>query len=598
MLIPVVSLILGIVLLTYTILAYTGHAIVERIPSVVRCKNNKSFALGSVLLSLALMLGIVGYRGYLNAPDLRLFRIFVGSGGLWFIGSAFLKTIYTPEADSKWIRNMAQYLNVKNILTAVSVVLLSSIFLISFFDANYGGDAFMYHIPFAARIWGIIPPERYAFEYYTEHRFLGFPLLSHVLQGFFWKIFQRPEATNLLCFSSLILLLVFLKNYLKIPFYLATVTLLAVPMVHMHAARSYIDLPGNVCVSILVLMTYLLYANRITVSPKNLLVIILSAAGAANSKHQFVPVVFFILCFVFAILFFKTIANNENRKVIFWNLLRLTICSFLASLLIFATSVKNILIHQNPFYPVKVEIAGIVLNHTEAPPDFMHESLRKLPPPIRWARSVLEINAFDDRRPWRWTLGMDFIAWTEPRFGVGGYFGAYVIFNLLLSIYLCWQNWGKETKVAAVLMPMMSLFTSVLPQSYELRYYMYWAIVFVSLNAYLVCHSKSQSIVNPPNLGLVATGFMLVFAHQTHFFYTKPEFSSFAEQVQRTDITDRQFFDQIQDGDRVCIVGKAPHTFLYTSDFHPPRNYSVKAEFNIGDEKFILDQCGDRKILK
>ena len=73
-----------------------------------------------------------------------------------------------------------------------------------------------------------------------------------------------------------------------------------------------------------------------------------------------------------------------------------------------------------------------VLNNKETPPDFMHENIRKLSPYLRWGRSILEIDVFDDRRPWPWTLGMDFISWDEEKFGLGGYFGGYVTFSFLL----------------------------------------------------------------------------------------------------------------------------------------------------------------------
>merc|ERR1712054_699879 len=106
-----------------------------------------------------------------------------------------------------------------------------------------------------------------------------------------------------------------------------------------------------------------------------------------------------------------------------------------------------------------------------------------------WGRTVLEINAFDDRRPWPWTLAMDFISWDEERFGIGGYFGGYVLVNLCLFIYLCIRNFNAQAKVAMILMLIMTALTPLMPQAYELRYYMYWMIVFVSLNCYLLCHN-------------------------------------------------------------------------------------------------------------
>ena len=196
-----------------------------------------------------------------------------------------------------WLKSSTTLLTIstKLILSVLAITILFSIFLISFFDSNYGGDAFMYHLPFAARIWNIITPEEYSFEYYTEHRFLGFPLFANWLQGLFWKLFQKPEATNLVSYLSLLTIISYLKLYLKIPFYMASLSLLAIPMVHMHAARSYIDLPGNIAVSILILTTYCLYINKNSLKSKNLLIIFISATIAANTKFQLIPVMFCII---------------------------------------------------------------------------------------------------------------------------------------------------------------------------------------------------------------------------------------------------------------------------------------------------------------
>ncbi|MDJ0728962.1 MAG: hypothetical protein QNJ33_03120 [Crocosphaera sp.] len=596
MLIPLISFIFGIAILSVSSLVYAGMPTVKNIPFVFRLREQKTTLLGLVFISLALMLGIIGYFGYIDGSLLRKIRAFLGIVGLLIMSFPILQKIKTPNS---FIAKIFSFFTLKRLLIVGSIAVLVSIFLISFFDGNYGGDAYMYHLPFAARIWGIISPEQYTFEYNLEHRLKGFPLLANFLQGLFWKIFQRPEATNLLAFFSLVTLISYLKFYLKIPFYLATISLLAVPMVHMHAARSYIDLPGNVCVSILILTTYLLYLNKIPLNNKTFLLIIASAAGAAHIKFQLIPVVFITLLGVLPQVILKYGQTNENRQINVPRAIKSFLLCLAASLVVFATPIKNIIVYQNPFYPVKVEIAGIVLNHQEAPPNFMHESLRKLPPHLRWGKSVLEINAFDDRRPWPWTLGMDFISWDEEKFGVGGYFGGYVLFNLGLFIYLCIRNFNHQTKMAIILMMIMTALTPLMPQAYELRYYMYWMIVFVALNCYLVCHNlerlPDKRIVKPQYFALVAAGFMFIFMEKTNYFFTKPSFSPLSDYIKAN--VSQEVLEQIEDGQSVCLVGKAPHTFFYSSYFHPPRNYSLQGEFEISSE-YVADKCQGRKILK
>ena len=164
----------------------------------------------------------------------------------------------------------------------------------------------------------------------------------------FWKLFQKPEATNLVSYLSLLTIISYLKLYLKIPFYMASLSLLAIPMVHMHAARSYIDLPGNIAVSILILTTYCLYINKNSLKSKNLLIIFISATIAANTKFQLIPVVFIVLCFV---LFKIKVIFLENKKN-FPKLFRSVTLCLLASLIVFFTPIKNTVIYSNPFYPV------------------------------------------------------------------------------------------------------------------------------------------------------------------------------------------------------------------------------------------------------
>jgi hypothetical protein len=614
MLVPLLSLILGIALLSMTLLVYSGLPIYQSMPWLLKLKNEPRFAGGSGLISLALILGIIGYFNYVDTSVLRIMRICLAGLGLSFISLSVLENIKDSEILNKYNRlhNISRtineilivlkYFDLKTLLTVTASLILFSIFLISFFDANYGGDAFMYHIPFAARIWHIIPPEQYTFEYNTERRFLGFPLLANFLQGFFWFIFQKPEATNLLCYVSLIVFISYLIFYLRIPLYLGTIALLAVPMVHMHAARSYIDLPGNISVSVLILTTYLLYIKKIDFNIQNLLIIILSATAAANTKFQLIPVTFITLCFTLTNIltqFWKNTPQGQSKII---GLMKPLLISFVASLIIFATPITNIVLYQNPFYPVKVEIAGIVLNHNEAVPDFMHENLKKLSPAFRWAKSVLEINAFDSRRPWQWTLAMDFISWNEERFGMGGYFGGYVVFNILLFIFLCWRHNNTDSKVAMTLMVIMTFFTSIMPQSYELRYYMYWMIVFVSLNCYFVCRlvegsSPNISWIKPENLALIAAGFMIIFITKTRYFFTIPEFSSFHDQVQRTDIIDQNLLKNFKHQEQICLVAKVPHSFLYTSYFHSYSDYSIKAEFDMSPE-YIEEKCQGRRIVR
>ena len=599
MLFPALSFVLGFLLLSLTILIYQGVSFLKSVPLVGKLANSPLLLGGNSLIALVFMLGLAGYWNIFNGSDLKLARIILLLLGLGMSGWALLETVDENTPLGK-LRNLAKLEKLAIFLTGISVITLFSLFLVAFFDGDGGGDAFMYHIPFAARLWGIISPEQYTFEYFTEHRYLGFPLAAHWFQGLFWAIFRKPEATNLTAYFSLIVLIIYLKNYVKLPFYLATLPLLAIPMVHMHATRSYVDLFGNVLVAILILTLYLLYSNKKQLDRVALTIIFMSAAGAANSKHLLAPVVAFILIFVIYQLFKVYYLPIKNPKQKFLNLTKITLIGSLACLLIFATQIKNTLLYQNPFYPVEVSVMGHVLNHTEPQSNYMNPELRKLLPPVRWLKSALEIDALDKRRPTTWTLAMDFVPLDDARYGVGGYFGGYFVFNLFLFIYLCGKHKTYETKVAIALVSIMTFMTWALPQSYELRFYMYWMIVFVSLNSYLLCEYNKlhrQSIIKPQYFGLVAIVFMIIFIDKTGKSFTVPQFQSLAYKIENAGWIDPKIMKQFKEGDKICLVGKSPYAFLYNPYFHPPNRYFLKSEFLVSEE-FTVEQCKKLKIIK
>jgi hypothetical protein len=219
----------------------------------------------------------------------------------------------------------------------------------------------------------------------------------------------------------------------------------------MHATRSYVDLFGNVLVAILILTLYLLYSNKKELDRVALIIIFMSATGAANSKHLLAPVIGFILIFViyqlFKVYYFQ-IKNPRQKRI---NLAKIILIGSFACLLIFGTQVKNTLLYQNPFYPVEISLMGHVLNHTEPQSNYMNPELRKLLPPVRWLKSALEIDALDKRRPTTWTLAMDFVPLDDAKYGVGGYFGGYFIVNVLLFIFLCWKYKSYETELLCIL---------------------------------------------------------------------------------------------------------------------------------------------------
>ena len=503
---------------------------------------------------------------------------------------------------TKQERSKQRRLGIETIWYLLAIALVVSVFLKAILDIDNNYDPGWYHLPFAGRIWGILPQEMFiGDEKWFEPRFEGFPLLAHFLQGFFWRITGRMQSTNLVSFFSILGYFWFLRSYFRVPLYLSAIALFSIPLVLTHASSSFVDLLGNVGTSILMMMTYGFYKNRQLPTVAELFIAFLGAAIAVNTKTQLQPLVLVIL-FVAGIRL-GWLYWRQKPPVKLFQILPIAL---VATLIIFATPVKNTVLYGNPLYPIKIEVAGVVLNH-KLNPEAYDEGNRQQ----NWVTSVLEINA-----PFTWTPDQ----WSNypARSRRGGFFGAYVVFNLLLLLgflvreliqnkSLPKDERTREAKVAVLTAIAMSIVPLNFPQSHELRYFMYWMITLVSLNLYLISRSQSKQLLGkwlqPKYLGLIYSVFLMIVLVKIGTFFARPSMITLDKYV--TFGVKPEFLGQIEPNDRVCLVSKhigediqtAPvaalkYVFLYSSYFHPglDYNYSVRAAFN-------PEACGDRKII-
>ena len=142
------------------------------------------------------------------------------------------------------------------ILSAIALMIAILIFIKAFIDIDTNYDVGWYHLPFAARIWGIVPAESFSSENIVEYRYAGFPLLTHFFQGLLWKLSGRVQAANLVGYLSLIIYFLTLRSFFQVPLYLSTIAIFAIPAVLTHASTSFVDLPGTVGAAVLMVMVY------------------------------------------------------------------------------------------------------------------------------------------------------------------------------------------------------------------------------------------------------------------------------------------------------------------------------------------------------
>ena len=447
----------------------------------------------------------------------------------------------------------------ETILKAIALILTISVFLKGIIDIDGTYDTWGYHLPFAARMWSIVPAEQFI---NMEERFAGFPLLGEFFQGFFWLITQRVQGANLVGFFSLVLYAYFLKKYFQVAYYLTAIALLGVPLIQAHAVNSYVDLIANVFLAMMIMMAYVLYRRELP-SLRDWLVIFLAGVGASNSKPQLEPLVFVVLCFI-AIRILWLRWRLSNRKQLSTWLLKAVPIAFLASLLIFATPIKNIALYGNPFYPVRIEIGGRVLNHALPMYSDAPGYLADAPKAQRWLYSILDINSSAYWNHDRYSEDPD-------RNRMGGFFGAYVVFQILLLAYLIIRNPNRNTKLAGIVVLVMSFVAANFPQSHELRYFMYWMMVLISLNLYLVTHYR-DSLVKPTRIGLMCLIALIIVGIKTNFVYLKPSFNTLS--VFKDKHINRDIIAQIEPGDRICLPNQYPYSFGYTPWFHPELDYT------------------------
>ena len=304
-------------------------------------------------------------------------------------------------------------------LKCIAFGLIISIFVSAVHDVSRAWDVWFYHMPFAARLAGIVPPSLFAFDPGNESRFQGFPLLAELLQGFLWRLTGRPQAANLVAFSSVPVFGLFLRYRFGVPLYLSILGLLAVPLVQLHMTSCYADLPGNTAAAALILLALESYTRSEPPTARTLTLAVLAAAVAANTKALLHPVVFIALTLLAlraAVLHRKVgvFATHHAHRLAALGAIAIVFS------VIFATPLKNLVMHANPYYPLDFTVLGHHFPGLEQPYQSSPVWLASAPRPVRFVASVLEIYAVPLADRHRWTIDQWTVP-TAPGYRMGGF---------------------------------------------------------------------------------------------------------------------------------------------------------------------------------
>jgi hypothetical protein len=446
-------------------------------------------------------------------------------------------------------------------LAALAGILAISLFVACCHDVSQGYDVWYYHLPFAARIAGIVDARAYAFSAESQARFEGFPLFAEALQGLVWRLTGRPEATSLVSLAALFALPVFLRRVFAVPLHLSLLALFAIPLVHIHATAGYIDLPANACATMLLLCTYRAVASG-DARPRWLALSAALAAATANMKFQLVPIV------LVASLALVIVALRHRRPL---RALQGRAAVILVALpIVFATPIKNTIAHGNPVWPIELTIAGHAFPHLESAYEQSPPNLASSSRPTRFLHSILELESRPISTKRRWSIDQ-WAPSSDPTCRMGGYFGAYVALNLAALAWITWkERRRREVVVAAALFAGVTLVASLVPQSHELRYYMHWMLLLVSLN--LVLWSQRGALARG-GLGLASALALSIVVWSTDGVYLYASGSPFSVFLAKR--TERAVVDSAAPGERLCIM-RPPYTFLYSAPFHGRADYAVQ----------------------
>ena len=170
---------------------------------------------------------------------------------------------------------------------------------------------------------------------------------------------------------------------------------------------------------------------------------------------------------------------------------------------------------------------GFVFDGPEEAYSSSPEWLSQAPQPARFAASIFELGARPMTDSRRWTVDQR----TPPSdrgFRMGGFFGAYVAVQLVVLLAHAFIGRTRESRVVAIGFCALTAITAIMPQSHELRYYMYWMIALVSANLWLaVRHDKHW----PTAVNLTSVLALAAVLWVTKAGYAYPSGSSFAELV-------------------------------------------------------------------
>jgi len=415
-------------------------------------------------------------------------------------------------------------------------------------------DTFAYHLPFAALRGGLSIP----YDMNDRYRPLydGFPPLPDLAQGLLWKLTGSVNATGVVNYLAFVTFLGYCHVALRARFWLVGLISLTAPMVLIHTTVSYVDLFGNSLLAIGVASCLYLYLFPERASRVVMLGGLAGLAGAAWSKYLLVPLVALVFCFLAVTIVRSTFTAGFTRRQAVGLL-------FAAAALAAIPYAKNLAMYGNPFWPIRVPIMAQIFPYQVDPaPDI---ALQR-PPPLKdydqfslFMNSLFEIDhptQYDNRPRWIIDQGNAWIAYR-----MGGFWGTGVIIYLVATIAMLIVCARRSGIVASLAFVGTVCVVGFLPQSNELRYYMFIPLTWAAAIGMLFPNFRASF----PRAGVaflvlvIALFLHMVFENETHY-----EISRFGYTEAAREWGAPQWWTQFEPGKTYCVVDMVPIGILLT----------------------------------
>ena len=415
-------------------------------------------------------------------------------------------------------------------------------------------DTFLYHLPFAALRGGL--PIPYDMNDLMRDRYEGFPLLADLVQGALWRLTGSINATGVVNYLAFVAFLVYCHFALRARFWLVALIALTAPMVVIHTTVSYVDLFGNSLLAIGMSSCLHLYLFPERRARAVLLGGLTGLIGAAWTKFNLVPVVGLGLCLCLAVSLRRPLREALSKR-------RVVLVVVAAAMLAAVPYIKNIAVYGNPFWPIRVPVVATWFPYKL---DAAAENVVQRPPPLReytgarvFVHSLLELNhptRYADRPRWIIDQGNAWIA-----FRTGGYWVVGVVFYVVTMMTMLVAH-DRRTGTIAGLAAIATLgLVAILPQSHDLRYYMFIPLTWAAAVGMLFPQFKRRS----PMLALVLLTVMLglfsymVSENRVHYRISKVDYLD-AARAWGAD----QWWPRFQRGETYCAVGMDPIGMMLT----------------------------------